>query len=105
MSVDERQLPGMPFEKPSLHAVPPVVQDLQARCPIARVRTLVGDEAWMVTRHAEVKQLYADARLGRSHPDPEHAPRMTDSILFGGASRSEERRVGKECRSRWSPYH
>src|SRR2546427_12903117 len=24
------------------------------------------------------------------------------SILLG---RSEERRVGKECRSRWSPYH
>ena len=22
-----------------------------------------------------------------------------------GAHRSEERRVGKECRSRWSPYH
>src|SRR3712207_1301794 len=22
-----------------------------------------------------------------------------------GSSRSEERRVGKECRSRWSPYH
>src|SRR3712207_9028388 len=22
-----------------------------------------------------------------------------------GVSRSEERRVGKECRSRWSPYH
>src|SRR2546429_8576587 len=22
-----------------------------------------------------------------------------------GADRSEERRVGKECRSRWSPYH
>ena len=21
------------------------------------------------------------------------------------ADRSEERRVGKECRSRWSPYH
>src|SRR2546422_5176847 len=26
-------------------------------------------------------------------------------ILFQGARRSEERRVGKECRSRWSPYH
>ena len=24
---------------------------------------------------------------------------------FGETSRSEERRVGKECRSRWSPYH
>ena len=23
----------------------------------------------------------------------------------GAAKRSEERRVGKECRSRWSPYH
>src|SRR6266487_3501947 len=23
----------------------------------------------------------------------------------GTESRSEERRVGKECRSRWSPYH
>ena len=22
-----------------------------------------------------------------------------------GVDRSEERRVGKECRSRWSPYH
>ena len=22
-----------------------------------------------------------------------------------GTGRSEERRVGKECRSRWSPYH
>ena len=25
--------------------------------------------------------------------------------LFVAADRSEERRVGKECRSRWSPYH
>ena len=25
--------------------------------------------------------------------------------LDGYALRSEERRVGKECRSRWSPYH
>ena len=23
----------------------------------------------------------------------------------GATVRSEERRVGKECRSRWSPYH
>ena len=36
-----------------------------------------------------------------------------DNVLFKGVrentqvcmSRSEERRVGKECRSRWSPYH
>ena len=37
-----------------------------------------------------------------------------DWVVIGGAKpfyekffqlRSEERRVGKECRSRWSPYH
>ena len=25
--------------------------------------------------------------------------------ITSAATRSEERRVGKECRSRWSPYH
>ena len=25
--------------------------------------------------------------------------------MISGIARSEERRVGKECRSRWSPYH
>jgi len=28
-----------------------------------------------------------------------------DSRIAAGDVRSEERRVGKECRSRWSPYH
>ena len=27
------------------------------------------------------------------------------SLKIKASSRSEERRVGKECRSRWSPYH
>ena len=30
---------------------------------------------------------------------------MCPEALAGVAMRSEERRVGKECRSRWSPYH
>ena len=31
---------------------------------------------------------------------------LEDFLLYGRkAGRSEERRVGKECRSRWSPYH
>ena len=32
---------------------------------------------------------------------------FTDPSYYGQimAERSEERRVGKECRSRWSPYH
>src|SRR5256885_2532905 len=30
---------------------------------------------------------------------------VDDGVGIGPAERSEERRVGKECRSRWSPYH
>ena len=30
---------------------------------------------------------------------------VEDGDIFGDGVRSEERRVGKECRSRWSPYH
>ena len=30
---------------------------------------------------------------------------VDDNPYGGGPGRSEERRVGKECRSRWSPYH
>ena len=26
-------------------------------------------------------------------------------VIIALGTRSEERRVGKECRSRWSPYH
>ena len=31
--------------------------------------------------------------------------RSKAEVLEAATTRSEERRVGKECRSRWSPYH
>ena len=39
-----------------------------------------------------------------------NSQQLTDALVYnftGDAAldRSEERRVGKECRSRWSPYH
>src|SRR5438309_9909807 len=43
-------------------------------------------------RYSERDQLRVDARLACER-------------LGNGHLRSEERRVGKECRSRWSPYH
>ena len=30
---------------------------------------------------------------------------MNQALVWQKEHRSEERRVGKECRSRWSPYH
>src|SRR2546426_7087774 len=37
--------------------------------------------------------------------DPPHVASPRRRRFLGGIRRSEERRVGKECRSRWSPYH
>ena len=34
-----------------------------------------------------------------------HDNRFRDAVISLQFQRSEERRVGKECRSRWSPYH
>src|SRR5256886_6190785 len=38
------------------------------------------------------------------HPAP-HSPHGASPAMIRAGWRSEERRVGKECRSRWSPYH
>ena len=39
--------------------------------------------------------------LSQTDADGQDVPELLSSAL----TRSEERRVGKECRSRWSPYH
>src|SRR2546422_7330473 len=36
---------------------------------------------------------------------PDRADRIFEAFFTTKPQRSEERRVGKECRSRWSPYH
>ena len=36
---------------------------------------------------------------------PKAAPKAPPNAAAPAGARSEERRVGKECRSRWSPYH
>src|SRR5574344_3131067 len=37
--------------------------------------------------------------------ESDHMKMIAAVIIFVFLLRSEERRVGKECRSRWSPYH
>src|SRR5256885_4679808 len=44
------------------------------------------------------------AEAGEGRRIPRSIPMILDMDWFGQC-RSEERRVGKECRSRWSPYH
>jgi len=74
----------LPFEQPGLLQAAPGLQALAAQGPIHEIRTATGDPAWLVTGYEEVRQLLADPRLGRSHPDPGSAARTGESALFGG---------------------
>jgi cytochrome P450 len=67
------QLPRLPFGQSRLLTTPPVLRLLQAERPISRVRTAGGDEAWLVTRYSEVRQLLGDERLGRPRRAPDDA--------------------------------
>src|SRR3989442_13055476 len=61
----------------------------------ARVRVLIWILGMMVLSQSGFAQ-------SRGEPSAPESPRV---IRVAGWTRSEERRVGKECRSRWSPYH
>jgi len=65
------------------HGYPPTVREIGERVGLASPSTV----------HAHLANL---ERAGYLKRDPTK-PRALE--------RSEERRVGKECRSRWSPYH
>src|SRR5256885_4930067 len=62
--------------------------------------------------HRRRRRHHSDSRnsvLLRKHLREDCRARTAGKKIYvdrgGGRRRSEERRVGKECRSRWSPYH
>ncbi|MGH3968634.1 MAG: cytochrome P450 [Mycobacterium sp.] len=74
----------LPFAQAHPLQFAPLLRELQNRGVIHRVRTALGDPAWLVTDHAEVMRLLDDDRLGLAHRSPETAARMHQSALFGG---------------------
>src|SRR5256885_11936828 len=73
-------------------------------CPCARAQASVpgaSGYARITTASASTARAVARSASSRSSDITiaAHSPRSAAS------DRSEERRVGKECRSRWSPYH
>ncbi|WP_017589959.1 cytochrome P450 [Nocardiopsis ganjiahuensis] len=43
-----------------------LAEELRSGCPMLRVTTNAGDEAWLVTGHAEVRQVLSGARFARA---------------------------------------
>ena len=54
---------------------------------------------------AKVGRYKINKKLGLDLPFDSQVLTMEDIVAAIKTTRSEERRVGKECRSRWSPYH
>ena len=68
---------------------------------LADLDALLGDEDVAYTFLYVSSQEDAVKTMSYSESRARYAE-VLDSVV---RSRSEERRVGKECRSRWSPYH
>ena len=54
---------------------------------------------------AVANSVYAAMKIALRKPTPQQLMRREAVKDYKRRRRSEERRVGKECRSRWSPYH
>src|SRR2546422_6903498 len=69
------------------------------------LRLLTSDFAVNAERITVVAPLHPSQPQWSPAEPPQAAPPVKQATLEPSELRSEERRVGKECRSRWSPYH
>src|SRR5256885_13562058 len=81
-----------PIDLTSAHAM--IMATSGTPCvPLARI---AANEPWLAKAPMDIGALGINFPMICNRADAEKAVRSV---------RSEERRVGKECRSRWSPYH
>src|SRR2546422_3482056 len=80
---------------------PTYIANLRAiGCPESTIRDIiVADVNQVFARRRATEIVTAEQQWWRSEPDLDVTQAASEKL------RSEERRVGKECRSRWSPYH
>src|SRR3712207_378554 len=95
----------------TLRALPSVGEEC-----VVHTRMVVREDAMLLFGFAAREERSAfDALTAVSKVGPKLAlsvlsnmspPEISEAVARGDViKRSEERRVGKECRSRWSPYH
>lgn len=79
---------------------------LQAEEPVSRVRFPFGEEAWLVTRHADARTVLADGRFSRAVSLERDVPRTTVENFSGGIvamDPPEHTRLRAVCRHAFTP--
>src|SRR3989442_13510809 len=76
--------------------IPLVVVDAMRGGPISGITGAPGQGEFYIARYASHGGNFETIVL---------SPSSVQEAFWLTIDRSEERRVGKECRSRWSPYH
>src|SRR2546428_13369083 len=79
-------------------STPPARNGAPAREELAALREGLHD------LESKLDRIESKIVQGANQPAEPTRARVID-FVSSGPPRSEERRVGKECRSRWSPYH
>ena len=76
---------------------------------LTRRRFALGALAWCASARAQQTPVAQQAETQQAEVAEPYAYATHENALLWAEetalTRSEERRVGKECRSRWSPYH
>src|SRR5215213_3915896 len=85
-------------QDPAAFAAAVVGRQIVATSRRAKLVVLELDDTTAITIHLKMTGQLFVLRQGR--PDDPYV-----RLVLEFDDRSEERRVGKECRSRWSPYH
>lgn len=62
----------------------PDYAELRARCPVAKVQLPYGGDAWLVTRHADVKSVLSDTRFSRKDAAAADRPRFFPQPVIEG---------------------
>jgi cytochrome P450 len=100
MTTDAQLAPQLPFDRPNVLDVAPLYEVLRREAPLVRVRTPAGDPAWLVTRYAEAREIFADPRFGRSHPAPLEASRVSDAAIISGPQGNYDTEAADHARMR-----
>src|SRR3712207_8948096 len=97
---------GIPFRVPPAHLLP------DRLAAVVAVVYLIFNEGYGGRGDLAAEAIRLGRALAELMPDEPEVRGLLALMLLNDArrdarlaDRSEERRVGKECRSRWSPYH